>query len=525
MFQAGYADTVFQAGYAGGQGSDRYRGFVRVLLVSTYELGHQPLACASPAAALLRHGHEVACLDLAVEQWDGERLDWAEAVAISVPMHTAMRLALDVVTRVRTQRRSLPLCLYGLYAGLGDDPRLDLGDVLLVSGEYEPALCRWADELDRGDAAGRGDAAHAGAAPTGRRVAVELGRGRFSLPARHLLPPLDRYARLAYAGEERLAGYVEASHGCAHRCRHCPVPVVYDGRTRIVDVGGVVDDVAQLVSMGARHITFGDPDFLNGPRHALRVVAATAERFPGTTFDITTKIEHILRFAPIWPELARAGCLFVVSAVESASDEILGKLAKGHTVADVARAVELLRRHGIEMRPSLVPFTPWTTFADLVDLVDLVVDLDLVANVDPVQYAVRLLLPPGSLLLAAKAVDSSLLGPVDPQSLSVPWRSPDPALDELHRNIAELVERDETAGAPPGTTYLAVRAAVRDAAGRTGDPGAERARQAARAARRDERPRLTESWFCCAEPTAQMRASAMLSRGCDADVAPVLAPR
>ena len=89
---------------------------MRVLLISTYELGHQPLHVASPAAALRRAGHEVRCLDLSVQPWDPDALDWAQAVGFSVPMHTAMRLALNAARRLRREHPRLPICFYGLYA-------------------------------------------------------------------------------------------------------------------------------------------------------------------------------------------------------------------------------------------------------------------------------------------------------------------------------------------------------------------------------------------------------------------------
>jgi hypothetical protein len=85
-------------------------------LISTYELGHQPLHVASPAAALRRAGHEVCCLDLSVQPWDPGVLEWAQAVGFSVPMHTAMRLALSAGRRVRREHPGLPICFYGLYA-------------------------------------------------------------------------------------------------------------------------------------------------------------------------------------------------------------------------------------------------------------------------------------------------------------------------------------------------------------------------------------------------------------------------
>ncbi len=456
---------------------------MRVLLVSTYELGHQPIHVASPAGALIRGGHEVRCVDLAVERLDPEAVAWAEAVALSVPMHTAMRLALAAAAAIRAARPGLALCFYGLYAVLAEEGL----DGLSIAGEYEPELVAWVEGL-----AGSGVPA-----ATGTRIA--LGRGAFGLPARHLLPPLDAYARLALAGGERLAGYVEASHGCAHRCRHCPVPVVYDGRTRLVGEEALLADVTQLVELGMEHLSFGDPDFLNGPHHARRVVDAVHGAFPGLSFDVTVKVEHILRHPALWPELAAKGCLFVVSAFESATDAILERLDKGHTVADEIEAVRLLREAGIEPRPSLLPFTPWTGPEDLWALVDLVAGCDLVGNVDPIQYAIRLLVPPRSLLLAAGELEGRLED-YDREHLGWRWRAPDPRVDELQLALAALAERAGAGLWPAEEAYSAVREAVGGAFPGEGGPRPGIIPGLASVLAPDERPRLTEAWFCCAEP-------------------------
>ena len=455
---------------------------MRALLVSTYELGHQPLHVASPAAALQAAGHEVRAFDLSVEPWDPAILDDVDALALSVPMHTAMRLAVAVATEARTRRPDLPICFYGLYAPVGRDATAGHRADRVIAGEYEPALVAWVDGLagDGGD--GVPDA-----------VSVHLGRGGFRLPARDLLPPLERYARLAVGAEERLAGYVEGSHGCTFRCRHCPVPTVYDGRIRVVDHDVVVADVDRLVAAGARHLTFGDPDFLNGPKHSLRLVRAIHERHPTLTFDCTTKVELVLRHADLWPELAAAGCLFVTSAVECVNDEILERLDKGHTAAEAGAAVTLLRAHGIELRPSLLPFTPWTTLTDLVALVDFAVVLDLAPNIDPVHWTIRLLLPEGSLLLDHPDMAPHLLG-YDADALGHRWRAADPAVDALQVELAALVEAHAAGAVPAAETFGAVAATIRRAAGGAGEVPV--------VAWDAGRPRLTEAWFCCAEPTA-----------------------
>jgi len=454
---------------------------VRILLISTYELGHQPLHVAVPASALLAAGHDVRCVDVSVDMLEMSCVDWADRVALSVPMHTAMRLALRVAERIRSRCPDLPICFYGLYAQASRALTLRSEGDAVIAGEYLSGLVSWAGGRDPG--------------PT-----PQLARSRAPVPARHLLPPLDRYARLAVADEERPAAAVEATRGCSHRCRHCPVPVVYDGRVRGVDEAALVADVDQLVEAGVRHLTFADPDFLNTPSHSRRVVSAVHARHPDLTFDCTTKVEHVLRHAGMWPELAESGCVFVVSAFESVSEAVLGNLAKGHTVAEASAAVALLREHGIEVRPSWLPFTPWTTVEDLVALLDFVVAHDLVPNVDPVQYTVRLLLPEGSLLLGSEAM-ASHLGPYDPDRLGWTWSHPDPGLDLLQQELATLVEQRVDQEAP--RTFDEIDALVRAKVSpfRPAPPRGSASRGPA-----GERAHLTEPWFCCSEPTGSQLA-------------------
>ena len=441
---------------------------MRVLLVSTYELGHQPLHVAAPAAALEAAGHRVWTLDVSVEAWEPSVLDGVDAVAFSVPMHTAMRLSRKGAEAVKRRRPDMPVCLYGLYAVVSREDSLARLADRVIAGEYTQELVAWADGLDASRE-------------------VDLRRQRAHLPVRSSLPPLERYAHLAMDGEERPVGYVEATHGCAYRCRHCPVPVVYDGRTRKVPVEVVLADVAQLVEAGARHITFGDPDFLNRFRHATEVVEAVHTRFPDLTYDVTTKVEHVLRHRDLLGVLRDTGCLFCVSAFEILDDRILELLDKGHTASDAAVAVDLLREHAIEPRPSWLPFTPWTTVSDLRDICDFVVRHDLVGNVDPVQYSIRLLIPEGSLVLDIPQV-APYLGPYDAEHLTYTWRAADQRTVPLQRRLARIAE---DATATIAQTFGDVRDAVLEACGeRTTD------REPILAGSVEGRPRLTEPWFC-----------------------------
>ena len=446
-----------------------YTGGVRVLLVSTYELGHQPHHIAVAAAALEARGHDIVTMDLAVEAWDPPSVATAAAIAVSVPMHTAARLAVEVVTRLRTERPGIPIAMFGLYAMVP----AGLDGVARFAGEFAEALGDWVDAPNRVGAL----------LPITRTSSMT----RQQVPARARLPSLSSYACLSVAGEERTAGYVEASTGCRHRCRHCPVPTVYNGRINVTNLDALFADVGQQVAAGARHITFGDPDFLNAPAHSRRVVEAFANRHPGVTFDATVKVEHILSHADVWPTFADAGCLFVISAFEVLSDDILEKLDKGHTAADAGKAVHMLRDHGIEIRPSWLPFTPWTSLDDIVDIFRFIARHDLVPNTDAVQLAIRLLIPDGSLVLDLPDA-SDWLGPYDEAALSYTWTSPDPRLDALQLEFAQLAERG--VARPPAETFREMWGIVAAETGMRVD------NIAIPAGATVGRPRMTEPWFC-----------------------------
>ncbi len=434
-----------------------------VLLIGTYEMGRQPFGLASPAAWLREAGHTVSLCDLSREKLDAALVARADVVGCYLPMHTATRLLPPVLAAVRRVNPSAHLCAFGLYAPLNEAwlRRLGVGSVL--GPEYEADLV---DLVARVGTAGRDRqaAGTAAAAAEASAAASSLGPGAlprlaFRVPDRAGLPPLNRYARLRLGGDRRLVGYTEATRGCKHRCRHCPIVPVYDGRFRVVNVEVVIDDVARQIAAGARHITFGDPDFLNGPRHALAVVDALHAAHPDVTYDVTIKVEHLLAHAALLPRLHETGCLFVTSAVESFDEEILGRLEKGHTRHDVGRAVDVCRAAGLTLVPTFVAFTPWTTREVYADLLKSCAVLGLIDAVAPVQYTIRLLVTEGSRLLELADLRARVTA-FDGASLSYPWQHPDPEMDSLHAELTALVGRHLTR--PRGEMFAAIWSCVRD---------------------------------------------------------------
>ena len=460
---------------------------VNVVLVSTYELGHQPFGLASPSAWLKQAGASITCVDLALQKLPEPSIAAADLVAFYVPMHTATRLAIRALQRVKEINARAHLCCYGLYAPVNEGYLRKLGVRTILGGEFEEGLVALVKRL----------------AANGTRLGdgfqtepvISLGRQNFLQPDRSGLPELSKYAYLNLGdGERRTVGYTEASRGCKHLCRHCPIVPVYEGRFRVVQQEVVLEDIRQQVASGARHITFGDPDFFNGPRHAVAIIRELHREFPELSYDVTIKIAHLLKRAELLPVLRETGCLFVTSAVESFDDAVLEIFDKGHTREDFERVIELFRQTGLALNPTFVSFTPWTSLEGYQHFLAAIRDLDLVENVAPIQYAIRLLIPEGSKLLELADV-RHLVGRFDEAGLCYTWSHVDPLVDRLYEDVMAAVK----AASREKKSRREVFAAVWTLAAETCAAGISKRFEALRLQDIPARatiPYLSEPWFC-----------------------------
>ena len=457
----------------------------KVVLINPYELGRQPFGLAEPSAWLKQAGFNVQCIDLSLQKLDPALLSGAKLVALYVGMHTATRIAVEAIPRIREMAPHAHLCVYGLYAPMNQKLLRGLGVKTILGGESEPGLLSLAQRLRAGETC-----------DVQIEPVVNLAKIDFITPDRSGLPHLHRYAHLILPdGAKKILGFIEASRGCKHLCRHCPVVPVYQGKFRVVPVEVVMADIMQQVQAGAAHISFGDPDFFNGPTHAMKVLAAMHARFPDLSFDATIKIQHLINHAELLPQLKAAGCVFIQSAVESVDDKVLEYFSKNHTRTDFERALQLCREAGISLAPTFVAFTPWITLEDYLDLLRTLVRLRLPEAVPPIQLCIRLLVPEGSYLLQLPGF-REMIEAFDAKLLGYPWRHADPRVDALQQAVQACAAHGDQEGWSRSDIFEQIWRLAHDALGievlplsRTdfGEPIA----------------RLSEPWYCCAEPTEQ----------------------
>lgn len=433
-------------------------------------MGRQPFGLASPAAWLRGAGVRVDCFDLSQVSLDETILAAADWILFYLPMHTATRIALAALPKVRRINPAAHLGFYGLYAPVNEALLREVGAELVVGGEFERAIFQAvvADELPD--------------------EATQLKRLELVVPDRAGLPELSRYAHLHDAeGRQRVVGYTEASRGCKHHCRHCPVVPVYQGRFFVVPADVVLEDIARQVDAGARHVTFGDPDFFNAPRHAEKIVNELHRRFPDVSYDVTVKVEHLKNHADLVERLAHTGCAFVTTAVESFDDRVLELLDKGHSREDFAGVLRRFRELELTLAPTFVAFGPWTTPESYLEFLEELLRFDLVDVTASIQLALRLLVPSGSLLIDRPEI-ADILGDLDAHALVHPWIHADPRVDALQQQVQRLVEQGTEQGASRREIFVEVLQVAGEVCGR---PTRELDVQ-----QRVTIPFLTEPWYC-----------------------------
>ncbi len=457
---------------------------MRPLILSTYELGHQPHLAALVAGVLKEGGSEYDIVDLSIDPnldllFNTYQGGYPNAVAIetavlTVGMLTSAMLFRDVLSYLaKNSGHITKLIVYGLYANevASEASRISYTDLIVRT------------------------------TPTTEEIALDLGVENATvkryLPARENLPNLTRYKTVTSSGIERVTGYTEASVGCRHRCRHCPLPIFFNGRVAVNPVEDILNDIEFQVNAGATHITLGDPDFFNAPIHAMKVARAIKARFDNVTFDCTIKVEHLLKYGRYLKELAELGCIYITSAVESLSDETLTNLAKGHSSTDVDEAVQLVDRAGIDFHPSFVPFTPWTKLEDFEDILVFVYQNSMEKTLEPVQLSIKLLVPSNSLLLESPAFIEYKTH-YDVETYSYLWRYREPKVEALHNAVTDQVLKSQLCRDAFEDTFFTLWSITEEHLGRS-------IATPIRNQRSSDAVKSSEAWFCCAEPTSTQR--------------------
>ena len=432
---------------------------MKILLLSFYNLGKQPKIIGELYNKLNHDGIKIDVFDYSIKNY---KLDFEnyDAIGLYASMHTATVLATEYL-----MEKNLPdkVFTFGLYGKVLSD-----SDIRIT----------YLENLDGSD------------------FEIYLGINinsnftiKNSIPDRSSFPEISKYSKLVNGDKILYTGSVETTYGCKHVCTHCPVPIQFNGRFKTFSEEKIIGDISNQIESGAQHISFDDADFFNGPKYSLRILEKLYKKFPNITYDATIKVEHIIKYQKYFKELTNLNMLFVTSAFETTNNTVLEILKKNHTYKDLEQSISLSKQFDIDIRPTWMPFTPWTNTVDLINIVSLIEQYELRETVDPIQLAIKLLVPKGSLMIKRPEF-SKYIGKYDQESFTYLWHYEDSQVEQLQALLfGYVVEHDNI---NEKEQYLELIDIIQSFT-KTNIIYNKKYNYR-------EVPKLSETWFCCAEP-------------------------
>ncbi len=433
---------------------------MKILLTSFYDLGKQPKIIAEIADRYNTPEVNFEFVDFSI---DKQNIDLAtyDVLGIYAPMHTATILSIEYIKDKKLPNKVFTFGLYGSVLEDFNSSIIHIKDI--ESDELTSFLGLYENQ-------------------------------KFSLknniPNREIFPDISNYAHLVDGSNNLIAGSVETTYGCKHSCTHCPIPISFNGSFKTYSFEKIVNDVQNQVNQGAKHISFNDPDFFNGPMHALKILEALNKKFPGITYDSTIKVEHIIKYKKYFKELASLNMVFVISAFETTNDKVLSILEKNHTRSDLNNSIEISQEFSIDIRPTWMPFSPWTELKDLSNIVELIEGYQLRETVDPIQLTIKLLIPKHSLIIQRPEI-KKYLGNYEKESLSYQWKYENIDAEKLQFRLFDFILNNSELN--EHKQYLGMVNIIEEFTGR----------KLLTNFKYDFKnvPKLSETWFCCAEPS------------------------
>jgi radical SAM superfamily enzyme YgiQ (UPF0313 family) len=274
--------------------------------------------------------------------------DPVRAVAFTVMPGPQLVSALPLARALRMRYRRLPIIWGGNFPSLYPAPVLESPYVdWVVRGQGEETFAELMEVLDgtrdprtvAGLAFRDGDGGH-------WLGAERRWRGPDELPP----PPyqkirIDDYLHPTILGHR--SGVYQASIGCPYGCRFCGVISVFGRRERQQAPARTAEHLGFLVrTHGMDSVHFYDNNFFVGEDHARELAERLAPL--GIRWWCEARVDALGRFSDdTWRLLKRAGLTMVFCGAESGSDEVLRKMNKGITTAQILEVAARSREHGI----------------------------------------------------------------------------------------------------------------------------------------------------------------------------------
>ena len=197
---------------------------------------------------------------------------------------------------------------------------------------------------------------------TGKRESIK-DLDSLPFPARHLIPPIDKYHPTPASYKKLPHADIMTSRGCPTLCTFCDRSV-FGCSYRGYSAEKVIAEVEELIGKyGVRDIKFFDDTFTLDQRRLYKIMDLMEERGIDVPWSCLTKVNCVTK--EMLQRMKDAGCWQVLYGIESGDPRMMKLLKKGTTVEQNEKAVRWAKEVGLNVRCDFLFGTPGDTMESM----------------------------------------------------------------------------------------------------------------------------------------------------------------
>jgi radical SAM superfamily enzyme YgiQ (UPF0313 family) len=321
-------------------------------------MGFPPIGIMSLSAVLKRAGHECVMFDQANPETpdaviiDAVRRLQPDLVGLSFLSTTSYPYAKLLARQIRAADARVRLAFGGVFATLNAAlVKLQCPEVDFVCrGDGEQLILDLLEQLDDPSGVAGLTWARDGQVIQNSNRPMDRELDQWPFPDRDSLPldyvesmPLDVPAVLSM---ERFTT-MQTSRGCPWPCVFCDIPIFNEGKWRSRSPQHVVAEFKHLQDLGYGAVYFVDDHFLLQPKRIEAICAGINAAGVTIQWGCEGRVDSTAQH--LFPAMAKANCRTIMFGVESGSQQVLDRLKKEQTLAEIETAVTNAKEAGIEI--------------------------------------------------------------------------------------------------------------------------------------------------------------------------------
>jgi len=330
---------------------------------------YPPLGLSYLAATLEREGHSVEIIDMEAELIGKEQLEKRiketkpdiAGITSTTPIH---HKADEIFHLIKSIDKSIATIAGGPHPTslpiktLEENQDIDI----VVVGEGEKTVIELARKIEKNE-----DISTVDGIAYRKEAEIKITKQRemiqdldwLPFPARHLLKQ-DVYVWSVPKKGIVPVTPIETTRGCPFKCSFCSQIVVFGNKIRERSVDNVINEIKEIKDRyKITHLVFYDDTLGLNKKRTIELCNRIIDEKLGITFEGMTRVNCIDEELII--KMKQAGLNRLSFGVESGNQDILNAIKKGINLEQIRNAYELVDKHGIETRMSIIFGLPFET--------------------------------------------------------------------------------------------------------------------------------------------------------------------